>query len=99
MVLGKDGAAMSKSKGNMVDPEEMIGKIRRGHVPPVRAVRRAARKRHAVDRVERGRRDRFLERVCRFVTRNVDRTSAGDARSIRKPTGARCANCIRPSAR
>jgi valyl-tRNA synthetase len=44
MVL-KGGTAMSKSKGNIVDPEEMVDEVRGGHVPPVRVVRGAARRR------------------------------------------------------
>jgi leucyl-tRNA synthetase len=48
MVLGSDGSAMSKSKGNTVDPEE-----RRRYLPAVRAVRGASGKRYAVERIER----------------------------------------------
>ena len=55
MVLGTDGSTMSKSKGNVVDPGGDGRQVRRRYVPPVRAVRRASRKRHAVDRVERRR--------------------------------------------
>ena len=46
----KDGAKMSKIEGQRGEPEEMIDEIRRGHRPPVRAVRRAARKGHGLDR-------------------------------------------------
>ena len=42
MVL-KDGHKMSKSWGNVVDPEPLIRTLRRGHGAPVHAVRVAAR--------------------------------------------------------
>ena len=42
MVL-KDGHKMSKSWGNVVDPEPLIETLRRGHGAPVRTVRVAAR--------------------------------------------------------
>ena len=41
MVL-KDGQVMSKSKGNVVDPDDMIREVRRRRAPPLRHVRRAA---------------------------------------------------------
>ena len=55
MVLGADGSAMSKSKGNTVDPEEMVDKYGADTCRLFVLVRRAARKGHAVDRIERGR--------------------------------------------
>ena len=42
MVLGKDGAAMSKIEGQRGRSRGDDRTIRRGHVPAVRAVRRAA---------------------------------------------------------
>ena len=44
MVL-KDGQVMSKSKGNVVDPDDMIAEVRRRRAAAVRDVRRAARRR------------------------------------------------------
>ena len=41
----KDGAKMSKSKGNVVSPDEMVAKIRRGFHAHVRALRHVARSR------------------------------------------------------
>ena len=38
----KDGAKMSKSKGNVVSPDEMVAPFRRRCGAHVRAVRRAA---------------------------------------------------------
>ena len=49
MVL-KDGAVMSKSKGNVVDPDDMIAQVRRRRAAPLRDVRRAAREGSRVDR-------------------------------------------------
>ena len=49
MVL-KDGAVMSKSKGNVVDPDDMIDEVRRRRAAAVRDVRRAAREGSRVDR-------------------------------------------------
>ena len=45
-----DGAKMSKSKGNVVGADEMIEKYGADTAPAVRAVRRAARKGHGLDR-------------------------------------------------
>ena len=59
----KDGAKMSKSKGNVVSPEEMVDTLRRGHGPRVCLVRRASGKRHGLD-TKRARKERsFLGRV------------------------------------
>ncbi len=49
MVL-KDGAVMSKSKGNVVDPDAMLAEVRRRRAAPVRDVRGAAREGSGVDR-------------------------------------------------
>ena len=50
MVL-KDGAVMSKSKGNVVDPDDMLGEVRRRCAASVRDVRRAAREGSRVERL------------------------------------------------
>ena len=49
MVL-KDGAVMSKSKGNVVDPDDMLAAVRRRRAAAVRDVRRAAREGSRVER-------------------------------------------------
>ena len=53
MVL-KDGAVMSKSKGNVVDPDSMTDKVRVGCAAPVCDVRGASGKRGRVDRYRAG---------------------------------------------
>jgi leucyl-tRNA synthetase len=75
MVLGEDGTAMSKSKGNIVDPEIMMERYGADTcrlfvlfaAPPERDM---PWNESSVS----GQR-RFLERVYRFVTRNLDRRS------------------------
>ena len=89
MVLGTDGAAMSKSKGNVVDPEEMVEQVRRRHLPPVRAVRRASGKGHGVDRIERRRpaairRARLPLRHPQSGSRRRRAIAAADRRALRK---------------
>jgi leucyl-tRNA synthetase len=78
MVL-KDGSAMSKSKGNVVDPDEMIGKY--GADTCRLYVLFAAPPEKDMDWNESSVEGqyRFLGRVFRFVTRNADRI--GDAAS------------------
>ena len=49
MVL-KNGAVMSKSKGNVVDPDDMLAEVRRRRAAPVRHVRGAAGKGSRVER-------------------------------------------------
>ena len=34
-ILGADGERMSKSRGNVQDPDELVAPLRRGHGPPV----------------------------------------------------------------
>ena len=72
MVL-KDGSAMSKSKGNVVDPDEMIGKY--GADTCRLYVLFAAPPEKDMDWNESSvdGQHRFLGRVFRFVTRNADR--------------------------
>ena len=50
MVL-KDGKVMSKSKGNVVDPDLMLQQVRRRRPPALRDVRRAAGERGRVERL------------------------------------------------
>jgi len=78
MVLGADGSAMSKSRGNVVDPEEMVGKY--GADTSRLFVLFAAPPEKDMPWIEAsvGGQRRFLERVWRFVTRNMDRDGAGD---------------------
>ena len=52
----KDGAKMSKSKGNVVDPDDMIAKLRHRHHPPVSALCGAARTGPRMERPGGGRR-------------------------------------------
>jgi leucyl-tRNA synthetase len=89
MVLGSDGSAMSKSKGNTVDPEEMVEKY--GADTCRLFVLFAAPPEKDMPWIEAsvGGQRRFLERVWRFVTRNVDRAvtssdPAADRRALRK---------------
>jgi leucyl-tRNA synthetase len=91
MVL-KDGTAMSKNKGNIVDPEEMVEKY--GADTCRLFVLFAAPPEKDMDWQESavGGQRRFLERVYRFVTRNIDRVAAdagapateGDRKALRK---------------
>src|SRR5450755_144373 len=77
MVLGNDGSAMSKSKGNVVDPEEMIEKY--GADTCRLFVLFAAPPEKDMPWIEAsvGGQRRFLERVHRFVMRNIDRAAIG----------------------
>ena len=91
MVLGTDGTAMSKSKGNVVDPDEMVKKYGADTcrlftlfaAPPEKDME------WSESSVEG--QYRFLGRVYRFVTRNIDKArgeagerTAADKRAIRK---------------
>ena len=84
MVLGSDGSAMSKSKGNVVDPEEMVGKY--GADTCRLFVLFAAPPEKDMPWIESsvGGPRKFLERVYRFVTRNLDREAAGDPAADRR---------------
>jgi leucyl-tRNA synthetase len=84
MVLGSDGTAMSKSKGNVVDPEEMVGKY--GADTCRLFVLFAAPPEKDMPWIEAsvGGQRRFLERVWRFVTRNMDRAGDGDPAADKK---------------
>ncbi len=80
MVL-KDGSAMSKSKGNVVDPDEMTAKY--GSDTCRLFVLFAAPPERDMDWQESSVEGqfRFLSRAYRFVTRNLERTTAGAAPS------------------
>jgi leucyl-tRNA synthetase len=84
MVLGHDGTAMSKSKGNVVDPEEMIEKY--GADTCRLFVLFAAPPEKDMPWIEAsvGGPRKFLERVHRFVTRNLERDAAGDPAADRR---------------
>jgi leucyl-tRNA synthetase len=89
MVLGTDGSAMSKSKGNVVDPEEMVEKY--GADTCRLFVLFAAPPEKDMPWIEAsvGGQRRFLERVHRFVTRNMGKADAAgdpeaDRRALRK---------------
>lgn len=91
MVLGTDGTAMSKSKGNVVDPDEMVKKYGADTcrlftlfaAPPEKDME------WSESSVEG--QYRFLGRVYRFVTRNIEKAqgpagerTAADKRALRK---------------
>ncbi len=76
MVL-KGGAAMSKSKGNVVGAIDMAEKYRLRHRAAVHAVRGAAGKRSGVERAGDRRCARFLNRVYRLVEKH-----AGSVRNV-----------------
>jgi len=88
MVLGADGSAMSKSKGNVVDPEEMVGKYGADTCRLFVLFANAPEKDMPWIESSVGGPRKFVERIYRFVTRNLDRDSAGDAaadkRALRK---------------
>jgi len=84
MVLGADGSAMSKSKGNTVDPEEMIEKYGADTCRLFTLFAAPPEKDMPWNEASVGGQRRFLDRVFRFVTRNMDRQSAGDAAADRR---------------
>ena len=88
MVLGADGSAMSKSKGNVVDPEEMVGKYGADTCRLFVLFANAPEKDMPWIESSVGGPRKFVERIYRFVTRNLDREAAGDAaadkRALRK---------------
>ena len=64
---------MSKSKGNIVDPEEMVDKYGADTCRLFMLFAAPPEKNMRLERVERRRpRTAFLSRVFRFVTRNLD---------------------------
>jgi leucyl-tRNA synthetase len=79
MVLGSDGSAMSKSKGNVVDPEEMVGKYGADTCRLFVLFANAPEKDMPWIESSVGGPRRFLDRVWRFVTRNIGRTNIGES--------------------
>jgi leucyl-tRNA synthetase len=88
MVLGADGSAMSKSKGNVVDPEEMVGKYGADTCRLFVLFANAPEKDMPWIESSVGGPRKFVERIYRFVTRNLARDAAGDPaadkRALRK---------------
>jgi leucyl-tRNA synthetase len=84
MVLGSDGTAMSKSKGNVVDPDEMVGKYGADTCRLFVLFANAPEKDMPWIESSVGGPRKFVERIYRFVTRNLDRAATGDAASDRR---------------
>ena len=85
MVLGADGTAMSKSKGNTVDPEDMVDKYGADTCRLFVLFAAPPEKDMPWNEASVGGQRRFLERVWRFVTRNLDRDAgAGDSSADRR---------------
>ncbi len=86
MVLGEDGTAMSKSKGNIVDPEEMVAKYGADTCRLFVLFAAPPEKDMPWNEASVGGQRRFLERVYRFFTRSLDRRSApaGEAEAERQ---------------
>ena len=88
MVLGADGSAMSKSKGNVVDPEEMVGKYGADTCRLFVLFANAPEKDMPWIESSVGGPRKFVERIYRFVTRNLDPDAVGDSaadkRALRK---------------
>jgi len=84
MVLGSDGSAMSKSKGNVVDPEEMVGKYGADTCRLFVLFANAPEKDMPWIESSVGGPRKFVERIYRFVTRNINREAAGDPAADRR---------------
>ena len=84
MVLGSDGSAMSKSKGNVVDPEEMVSKYGADTCRLFVLFANAPEKDMPWIEASVGGPRKFVERIYRFVTRNLDREAAGDPSADRR---------------
>ncbi len=86
MVLGEDGSAMSKSRGNVVDPEEMVAKYGADTCRLFVLFAAPPEKDMPWNEASVGGQRRFLERLYRFFTRNLDRRSGspGDAAAERQ---------------
>ena len=91
----RDGAKMSKSKGNVVSADELVEQFGAdtGRIFELFA----APPEKDLDWTESGADGayRFLGRVFRFVTRNLDRADASASVDRWKPTAKSCASCIR----
>jgi leucyl-tRNA synthetase len=80
MVLGADGSAMSKSKGNTVDPEEMVDKYGADTCRLFVLFAAPPEKDMPWNESSVGGQRRFVDRVWRFVARNtLERAVSGDA--------------------
>src|SRR5580700_4701883 len=85
MVLGADGSAMSKSKGNTVDPEEMVDKYGADTCRLFVLFAAPPEKDMPWNESSVGGQRRFVDRVWRFVERNlVDGAASGDAAADRR---------------
>jgi len=88
MVLGADGSAMSKSKGNVVDPEEMVGKYGADTCRLFVLFANAPEKDMPWIESSVGGPRKFVEKIYRFVRRNLERDAVGDPaadkRALRK---------------
>jgi len=84
MVLGSDGSAMSKSKGNVVDPEEMVGKYGADTCRLFVLFANAPEKDMPWIESSVGGPRKFVERIFRFVTRNLERHATGEAGADRR---------------
>ncbi len=84
MVLGADGSAMSKSKGNTVDPEEMVFKYGADTCRLFVLFAAPPEKDMPWNESSVSGQRRFLERVWKFVTRNCGSTREGDAGADRR---------------
>jgi leucyl-tRNA synthetase len=88
MVLGADGSAMSKSKGNVVDPEEMVGKYGADTCRLFVLFANAPEKDMPWIESSVGGPRKFVEKIYRFVRRNLERDAArdpaADKRALRK---------------
>ncbi len=84
MVLGADGSAMSKSKGNVVDPEQMVGKYGADTCRLFVLFANAPEKDMPWIESSVGGPRKFVERVYRFVIRNLDAEAAGDQAADRR---------------
>ena len=75
---------MSKSKGNVVDPEEMVGKYGADTCRLFVLFANAPEKDMPWIESSVGGPRKFVERVFRFVTRNMDREASGDPAADRR---------------
>jgi len=88
MVLGSDGSAMSKSKGNVVDPEDMVGKYGADTCRLFVLFANAPEKDMPWIEAGVGGPRKFVERIYRFVMRNLDRDEAGTGADAGADAGA-----------
>ena len=75
---------MSKSKKNVVDPDDIVAALRRRHRALVRDVRQPARARRGVDRRRRRGGARHLARVWRLAEAEIDEAGATPRRARRR---------------